>query len=213
MLEIAPERPQDAAPIEQLLDQVFGSDREQAKTVYRLRDGVPPLEALCFTAGEGGRLIGCLRFWPVAIGGRLPALLLGPVAVEPGCRGRGVGARLIGHGLDAARARGHRVVVLVGDEGYYRRFGFRRRLARALDLPGPYARRRLLAAELEPGALRGVAGRLAPRRCLRERGTGTPAGTQARLPPRRCRSRCLPRDIRPDAQLYKAWLRTVATVP
>lgn len=168
MLEIVPERPEDAARIEDLLDQVFGSGRKTSKTVYRLRDGAPPLAELCFTAREGGRLLGSVRFWPVTIGGRWPALLLGPVAVDPDHRSLGIGARLIGHGLGSAASQGHRIAVLVGEEDYYRRFGFRHALARALDLPGPVERGRLLAAELVPGALAGVGGRLEPRSCLRE---------------------------------------------
>lgn len=168
MLEIVPERPEDAARIEDLLDQVFGAGRKTSKTVYRLRQGARPLMSLCFSAQQGGRLLGSLRFWPVTIGGRWPALLLGPVAVAPGHRGLGIGARLIGHGLGAARRRGHAIVVLVGEEGYYRRFGFGHALARALDLPGPVERRRLLAAELVPRALAGVAGLLEPRSRLRQ---------------------------------------------
>ncbi len=182
MLEVIPERPQDAATIEHLLDQVFGAGRKTSKTVYRLRDGARPLMSLCFSAQEGGRPIGTLRFWPVTIGGRWPALLLGPVAVAPGYRGLGIGARLIGHGLAAARQRGHAIVVLVGDAGYYRRFGFRRALARALELPGPVERRRLLAAELVPGALKRVGGRLAPRSWVRPRKLGALAAPRQHQP-------------------------------
>lgn len=158
MVHLRHEAPQDAAEIEDLLDRVFGPRRHLTKTVYRLRQGRPPVHGLCFVVRERGHLRASLRFWRVAIGGRVPALLLGPIAVEPGQRGRGIGAALMAHGLAAARADGHRIVALVGDEPYYARFGFSRALAAGLELPGPVEAARLLAAELEPGALAGVAG-------------------------------------------------------
>lgn len=158
MFEIGHESPQDAAEIEDLLDRVFGPQRRHTKTVYRLRQGRAPERELCFVAREADQLRACLRFWRVAIDGRVPALLLGPIAVEPAQRGRGLGVALMEHGLAAARAAGHRIVVLVGDEDYYGRFGFSRARAADLDLPGPVDAARLLAAELVPGALIGVVG-------------------------------------------------------
>ncbi len=166
MLEILPERPEEAAEIETLLDLVFGAERRRTKAVWRLRAGMPPMPELCFTARERGALWGALRFWRVEAGGRA-VLLLGPLAVDPARRGRGVGARLMHHGLARAAGLGHGAVILVGDEGYYARFGFRRALARPLVLSGPLDARRLLAAELAPGGLAGVAGAICPARCLR----------------------------------------------
>ncbi len=55
--------------------------------------------------------------------------------------------------LDAARASGVRLVVLVGDEPYYGRFGFKPVPPGAITLPGPVNPLRLLAVELAPGAL------------------------------------------------------------
>ena len=49
-------------------------------------------------------------------------------------------------------------MILVGDEPYYRRFGFTRDAARALDYPPPTNPDRLLARALAPGAFDGVAG-------------------------------------------------------
>ncbi len=86
--EIVPERPRDAALIEPLLDRTFGFERRQ-KTVYRLREGVAPIAALGFVAlAPDGGLLGSLRFWPIRIGAA-PALLLGPLAVEPALQGAG----------------------------------------------------------------------------------------------------------------------------
>ena len=62
------------------------------------------------------------------------------------------------HALDEARRGAHQAVLLVGDAPYYGRFGFTAQTTGALSLPGPYARDRLLAHELVPGALAGARG-------------------------------------------------------
>ncbi len=161
--EILPERPQDAVPIEALLDRTFGPDRG-AKTVYRLREAAPRLQDLSFVAldrqgGLLGGLLGALRFWPIRIG-PAPALLLGPLAVAPELQGRGVGRALLRHGLDEARRRGHRICVVVGAPDYYAPYGFAR--AASLVLPGPVEPRRFLVAALAPGALDSVSGPILP---------------------------------------------------
>lgn len=172
MYLIAPERPDEAAEIEALLDRAFGSDRH-AKTAYRLREGVASLSELCFTGREDGVLKATIRHWPVLIGATTPALLLGPLAIEPDERGKGHGVALMRHSLAAAKALGHRLVILVGDPEYYQRFGFGRAVARHLRLPGPVKAKRLLGLELAPGAARGLAGpvgRWRPGTALRKTG-------------------------------------------
>lgn len=163
MIIIKPQIKADSQAIERLLDEAFGSERLR-KTVYRLRDGVPPVKDLCFVAYEGEALRASLRFWPVTIapeddnGAATPALLLGPLAVDPRFRGKGIGIDLMEYGLERAGALGHKAVILVGDLSYYSRVGFSRDLARGLSLPGPVDPERLLARELEPGALAGIEG-------------------------------------------------------
>ena len=73
-------------------------------------------------------------------GGTGPALLLGPLAVAPDCRKRGIGAALMQRALAAARRRGHGAVLLVGDAPYYGRFGFSAEKTAALRMPGPFER-------------------------------------------------------------------------
>ena len=100
-----------------------------------------------------------LRFWPIAIGkDARPAVLLGPLAVQPELRGLGYGKALMRRGIEQARALGHKVIVLVGDPEYYNPFGFTREQALSLALPGPVEERRFLALGLAPGALDGVSG-------------------------------------------------------
>jgi len=157
MVTIELERADDKAAVEALLDRAFGPERHR-KTAQRLRDGQSPARGLSFVAREDGRLVGTLRFWPVQIGDRHCALLLGPVAVDPDCRGRGIGARLVTTGLAQAKALRHRAVILVGDVPYYERFGFSAALTANMILPGPVDRARFLALELVAGALAGASG-------------------------------------------------------
>ena len=155
-ITIALEAPQHAATIETLGDAGFGKDRHTL-TAYKLRNGVEPDKDLCLVALDADEIVGTIRFWPVSIGDT-PALLLGPITVAPSHRGSGVGGMLINEGLERARKNGHSIVLLVGDEPYYQRFGFKRALAESLTLPGPVDDARFLAQELVAGALDGVMG-------------------------------------------------------
>jgi len=153
---IRAERASDLVAREVLLDACFGESRH-LRTCQRLRDGRVPAEGLAFSAVAQGQLVGTVRLWHVSAGG-IPALILGPLAVYSACRKLGVGAALMDHALAAARARGHRAVLLLGDASYYVRFGFSAEKARELQLPGAFERERLLALELVPGALDGAWG-------------------------------------------------------
>jgi predicted N-acetyltransferase YhbS len=151
------ETAQDFSQREALLDLSFGPQRWR-KTCERLRENRLPAESLAFAAEENGVLVGTLRFWSLKAGDRHDALLLGPIAIDPALRSRGLGGRMIRHGLHRARELGHGAVLLVGDAPYYERFGFSREGAMSLDLPGPVDLARFLALELQPGALAGAHG-------------------------------------------------------
>jgi predicted N-acetyltransferase YhbS len=155
-LTILPETQGDAAAIERLHERTFGPGR-YAKTAYRLREQVVQSFDLSFTARIGTLLVGSVRLSPVRIG-EAKALLLGPLTVEPPFRERGVGQALIGRALEEARARGHRLVILVGDEPYYGKCGFKRIPPGRIAMPGPVDPERLLVAELAGGAFDGVSG-------------------------------------------------------
>ena len=157
---IRAERASDLVARETLLDACFGENRHQ-RTCQRLRDGRAPAEGLALSAVQQGRLVGTLRLWHVSAGGK-PALVLGPLAVDPACQKLGVGAALMSQALAAAEARGHGAVILLGDAPYYARFGFSGRKTGELSLPGPFERDRLLGLELREGALDGAWGMIAP---------------------------------------------------
>ena len=160
MLSIREERPADAPAREALLDACFGDERFE-KTCERLREGRRPADGLSLVIEADGAIVGTVRLWHVAAGPGRPALLLGPIAVDPALQGLGLGSKLMRAALARARALGHTAVLLVGDAPYYARFGFAAKHAKALRLPGPVDRARFLGLELVPGALAGARGLVA----------------------------------------------------
>lgn len=157
-LRFAPLSPADEAAIEKLDERAFGPGRF-ARTAYRLREGVPPDLSLSFVARVGTLLVGANRMTPILVGAS-PALLLGPLTVEPAFRSQGVGEALMKKSLDAARAAGHELALLVGDEEYYARVGFKRAPRGKIVMPGPVDPDRLLYCELREGAFEKVSGRM-----------------------------------------------------
>ena len=159
-LTILAETADDALPIERLHERTFGPGRF-ARTAYRIREQLGHRLELSFTARIGTLLVGSVRLTPIRIG-KTPALLLGPLTIEPPFRERGIGQALMERALDAARAKGHRLVVLVGDEPYYKKVGFKRIPKGRVMLGGPVDYDRLLVAELAEGAFVDVSGTVRP---------------------------------------------------
>lgn len=159
-LTILQEAAADAVAIERLHERTFGPGRF-ALSAYRIRERFAHRLALSFTARIGTLLVGSVRQTHVMIGATR-ALLLGPVTLEPPFRGRGIGGALIQRALNEARAAGHKIVVLVGDEDYYKRLGFRRVPSNRATMPGPVDPARLLYCELAEGAFADVSGPIQP---------------------------------------------------
>jgi predicted N-acetyltransferase YhbS len=159
-LTILPETADDAPAIARLHERTFGPGR-YARSAYRIREGRGHVLELSFTARIGSLMVGSLRLTPICIG-ETPALLLGPLTVEPPFREHGVGSALIERALKDAKAAGHTLVVLVGDEPFYGKSGFKRIPKGQVKLPGPVDPARLLVAELKAGAFEGVSGMIRP---------------------------------------------------
>jgi predicted N-acetyltransferase YhbS len=158
MALIRDEAPADVGAREALLDRSFGPARF-GKTCERLREGRIAADGLSLVAeGADGAVIGTLRFWHVALGQGRPALMLGPLAVSAEARNEGLGARLMQAGLARAETLGHEAVILVGDEPYYRRFGFGLDATEKLVMPGPVERQRFLGLALKADAFAGAEG-------------------------------------------------------
>lgn len=141
----------DLPEVSRLHARAFGPGRF-ARTAYRIREGTPQISPFCLLAEVSGELVAAIRFTEVTIGGKPGGLLLGPLAVEARYAGLGYGKRLVADGIENARKAGIKLILLVGDEPYYARFGFKRVPTGRIRLPGPADPARILAAELEEGA-------------------------------------------------------------
>ncbi|MCB1516784.1 MAG: N-acetyltransferase [Hyphomicrobiaceae bacterium] len=160
--EIVDEAPHHVALRENLLDRVMGEIRFR-RSSERIREGRMPSEGLARIAvSEEGKVLGTVRLWDAAAGGLRGAVMLGPLAVEPDLKGQGIGQALMRDAIGRAGALGRSAIVLVGDAEYYCRFGFSAHAARRLAMPGPFERHRLLALELQRGALDRAHGTLKP---------------------------------------------------
>ncbi len=161
MVTIRAEISSDIVAREALLTKAFGAKRFR-KTSEKLRVGRLTAEGLAFSAVDAkGKLVGTVRLWNIIAGSAGEALLLGPLAVDCKVQGQGLGAALVKHAINAARALGHSAIILVGDQSYYGRFGFSHEGTRSLHLPGPVDRGRFLGLELMEGALDGAEGLVA----------------------------------------------------
>lgn len=158
MVAIVPPAACHAAVIEALLDRCFGPNRH-AKTSYRFRDGVAPVESLARIALDDDTLIGSIQYWPMLLG-RERVLLLGPLAVAPDWANRGIGRALVAESLAAAADAGWLHVFLVGDFDYYSRFGFLPAGNWGVSMPNEQQHR--LLARCIGGALPPAGGALQP---------------------------------------------------
>lgn len=151
---IRPVSADDVAEISALHARVFGPGRF-ARSAYRVRErpGDAGYSSFCRAAVSDGVIVAAVRMTDITIGGVAGAVLLGPLVVGPYVAGRGFGQELVAAAVEAARAAGRSLVLLVGDESYYGRAGFKSTTLGAITLPGPVDSRRMLAAELKSGAL------------------------------------------------------------
>lgn len=149
----------DTKALSQLAADAFGPGRF-ARSAYRVREGVPPVAALCLAGWLAEELVGGIRFTAIRIGEMENACLLGPVIVAPGRKGNGFGKELVEEGIARAKQEGFGLVLLVGDMPYYGRFGFKPVPPGKIILPGPVDPARLLALELVPGTLEHASGKV-----------------------------------------------------
>jgi len=150
----------DVPDIAALHARVFGPGR-YARSAYRVREGRRdgnPLSDFCHVATRGNRLIATITLSEVTIGGEPGALMLGPICVDPEFAGQGYGRQLIAEGLQDARSAGVALVILVGDEPYYGKLGFKCVPPGQITLPGPVNPMRLLAYPLKDGAIEAARG-------------------------------------------------------
>lgn len=157
-----PEQSDHAPLIAAITDEAFGPGRF-VRAAERVREMASFDPGLSFVAEHGGAIIGSVRLTPIAIGAA-PSLMLGPLAVRPDYKNRGVGKALMRLAAEAARAAGERSIILVGDPPYYAPMGYERLPRGSVVMPGPVDPDRLLGLPLADGALADLAGTVGPRR-------------------------------------------------
>ncbi|UIJ72952.1 GNAT family N-acetyltransferase [Aurantimonas sp. HBX-1] len=161
-VRLLPELPDHAPIIGAITDEAFGPGRF-VRAAERVREMAPHDQALSFVAEHDGAIIGSVRLTPIAVG-RAPSLMLGPLAVRPDYKNRGVGKALMRIAAEAARAAGERSIILVGDPPYYAPLGYSPLPRGSVIMPGPVDLSRLLGLPLAEGALAELVGRVGPRR-------------------------------------------------
>lgn len=130
------------------------SDGAEAAIVDALRADGDLILSLVAVAADG--IVGHAAFSPVTVEGLRSDgwVALGPLSVAPASQRRGVGSRLVRDGLARLRATGARGCVLVGDPGYYARFGFRGDVGlRYDDVPAAFVQGLAFAGPLPRGRL------------------------------------------------------------
>lgn len=140
---ISPESPEDCPAIETLHAEAFGPGR-YSRAAFRLREQGGHSAAHSFVIRSSGYMRATVRMTPIIIG-ETPAWLLGPLAVQPGFAGQGMGKALLAHALQSVSEP----VLLVGDPPYYGPFGFESVSPDRVRMPGPVDPRRLLVAKLD----------------------------------------------------------------
>lgn len=160
MIEIIPETPDlHAAAIEALYDRTFGPGHF-AKTAERLREGNASRPDLTRIAVSDGAVIGVCRIWPIVVGaGKVPAVFVGPVAVEPGFQGQRLGLTVTGEALEAATKAGCGAAVIIGAPQYFGELGFEVVAPDRFTFPGPQDMARVMVRDLA-GSAQDLAGRV-----------------------------------------------------
>ncbi|OGR80844.1 MAG: GNAT family N-acetyltransferase [Elusimicrobia bacterium GWC2_64_44] len=145
--------------------------KAESKLVDALRESEGYSPALSLVAELAGQVVGHILFSPIIIkspAGETPALALAPMCVLSEHQNRGIGSALLRRGLEECRKAGHKLVVVVGHENYYPRFGFVKAGEKGLTLPFEAPPEVFMVLELAPGALAGVSGEVVYPRAFHE---------------------------------------------
>lgn len=124
-ISVSAEGSTDSTAIHDVVAAAFGRN-DEANLVNALRESPAYCPNLSLVAHLDGDVAGYVMFTEVTLdeAPEKEALVLAPLAVDPDHQRTGVGSRLVRVGLAKAREAGYELVVLHGDPGYYRRFGF-----------------------------------------------------------------------------------------
>lgn len=134
------------AVIELINEEAFGPGRH-TRAAARIREQGPHDRHLSFICADDGETIASVRMTPV-MAGTVKGHLLGPLAVRPSHKNKGIGRELVRIAIEAARRAGSEAVILIGDPPYYMPLGFEKVAWKALEFPGPVDPARVLVVPL-----------------------------------------------------------------
>lgn len=170
---VRPSRPADSDACLALLREAFWNlyrpGANEHVIWHRLLAGHPDLLVpLALVATIDDRVVGCVASTRARIvgdtgmddGHGTPAVVLGPIAVDPDRQRRGIGGALMRASIDAARATGERGIFLYGSPDYYPRFGFEDARRWGVTTPDGSNLDAFMGLEVAEGALADAAGRL-----------------------------------------------------
>ena len=144
--------------IELINEEAFGPGRH-TRAAARIREEGAHDRTLSFVCADDGETIGSVRMTAV-MAGTVKGHLLGPLAVRPSHKNRGIGRELVRIAIDAAKRKGSEAVILVGDAPYYGPLGFEKVAYNALQFPGPVDPNRVLVVPLRPDVHSRLKGRI-----------------------------------------------------
>ena len=127
LLQIRSEAPTDFSAIAEVIRLSFDkTDGSEVGLVADLRLSPDYIPELSLVALLEGKIVGYAMFHWVTLEGEPSCRVvdLGPVGVLPEFQRQGVGSALIRQGLASCVARNEPLVVCLGHESYYPRFGF-----------------------------------------------------------------------------------------
>jgi len=150
------------AAIELINEEAFGPGRH-TRAAARIREQGPHDRSLSFICADDGETIASVRMTPVQAGS-VKAHLLGPLAVRPSHKSRGIGRELVRIAVEAARRKGSEAIILVGDPPYYGPLGFEKVAYDALTFPGPVDPARVLVVPVAGDAHERLSGSISWRK-------------------------------------------------
>ncbi|KQW29013.1 GCN5 family acetyltransferase [Rhizobium sp. Root274] len=151
------------AVIELINEEAFGPG-QHTRAAARIREQGPHDRSLSYICADNGETIASVRMTPVMAGG-VKGHLLGPLAVRPSHKNRGIGRELVRIAIESARRKGSEGVILIGDPPYYMPLGFEKVTYKALDFPGPVDPNRVLVVPIGDDVHERLKGVIAWRDC------------------------------------------------
>ena len=134
-LRLLLEAKNDHIEVERLLDLVF-TPRRKLLSSYQLRNSANKVDNLSYVIKDNSKkVVGSIRFWNIKVDSHNSrGLLLGPLAVHPIYQSEGLGEKLVLNGIEKAHSDNWNWIVLVGDLGYYSKFGFSKNVTRGISI-------------------------------------------------------------------------------